>query len=616
MKKQLYPLTNPQKSIYLTEEYYKGTNINNVGGPITIYQSVDFDKLIQAIKQTIKQNDGCRIMVSKNDEKVIQWVSDYKDFPIEIIDVSSETKLDELAKEVISNPLFLYNSYLFKFVVFRFPDNHGGFIINMHHLISDSWTLGIVINEIIDTYSTYIKNEKFIQKDTTLYSYTNYILSEQDYKLSTKYSKDKAYWETVFSTVPNNATIPSTNSHAILDNSINALREELHIPSDLLNNIKEYCNRKKVSLFNFFTAIFSVYISKICNLEDFCIGTPILNRSNYKEKNTTGMFINTLPIRINIKNSLNFEEFLNSLMKNSMSLLRHQKYSYQNILEDLRNKQGNLSKLYNIMISYQITKMNSSQDTIPHKTSWYFNNTMGDDIDIHIFDLNDTNELNIAYDYKTNKYSSQDMKNLHNRILWIISQVLNNEKITISDLEIVTPEEKEQLINTFNNTNSNYPKNKTISELFEEQVNLTPNNIALVFENKSLTYKELNEKANSLAYFLTQKQIKNNSIVGIMVNRSLEMIIGILAVLKAGGAYIPIDPDYPSNRIDYILKNSNCSFVLTSQNLLDSININCEKIDISLTNKKIYTLFKDNLYWNAKRCYANTKCTGKPYILL
>lgn len=595
MEKKLYDLTNPQKSIYYTEEYYKDTNINNIGGPITIFQPIDFDKLILAIKQTIKQNDGCRIMLSNNNKKISQYVSNYKDFSIEIVDVASEIELNMLTRKVISNPLFTYNSYLFKFVVFRFPDNHGGFIINMHHIISDSWTLGIVINEIIDNYSICLKNENFTQKDTTLYSYTNYILAEQNYKLSNKYSKDKAYWGTVFSTIPNIATIPCTNCDTISNSSLKALREEISIPSDLLNNIKEYCNRKNISLFNFFTGIFSVYISKVSNLEDFCIGTPILNRSNYKEKNTVGMFINTLPIRININNSLSFEEFLNSLSKNTMSLLRHQKYSYQNIIEDLRKKQNNLFGLYNIMISYQITKMNSSQDDIPHKTSWCFNNTMKDDIDIHIFDLNDTGELNIAYDYKVDKYSSQDMKKIHNRILELIFQVLNNENIKISDFEIVTPDEKNQLINNFNKTNFDYPKNKTISELFEEQVKLTPNNTALVFENKSLTFKELNEKANSLAYFLRKKQIKNNCIVGIMVNRSLEMIVGILGVLKSGGAYIPIDPDYPSQRIDYILENSNTTIVLTSPKLLDKININCEKIDISLSNKDIYNLPKENL---------------------
>ncbi len=593
MEKQLYSLTNPQKSIYLTEEYYNNTNINNIAGIMKINDVVDFDKFVLAIKQFVKQNDSCRIVLNNKGEEVKQSICEYKDFPIEIIDVNSENELFSVANKIAAKPFLLYDLPLFKFVVFRFPNNYGGFIVNMHHLIADSWTLGITVNEIMEIYCAYLKGENYDAKDVSLYSYTNYIASEEEYKNSNKYEKDKAYWDEVFSTIPDNATIPSLNNDSY--DSIKASRKELSISLSLLNDIKKYCEMQKVSLFNFLTSIFSIYIGRVSNLDDFCIGTPILNRTNFKEKNMTGMFINTLPLRVSVDNAMCFKDFLNMIATNSMSLLRHQKYSYQNIIEDLRKKQSNLPNLYNIMISYQITKMNEEQDSIPHNSTWLFNGNIADDIDIHIFDFNDTNKLNIAYDYKCSKYSSNDIEQIHKRILHIIMQVLNNENLKLCDIEIVTLEEKEKLIYGFNQTKLDYPKDKTVAELFEEQVKLTPNNTALVFENKSLTYKELNEKANSLAYYLREKNIKNNNIVGVMINRSLEMIIGILAVLKSGGAYIPIDPDYPSERIDYVLENSNCSIVLTQKNLINKINIDCEKIDISLENENIYSLPKDNL---------------------
>lgn len=593
MEKKLYPLTTPQKSIYLTEEYYKGTNINNIAGTMLIKKAVDFDKFILAIKQFVKQNDSCRIMLSNENGEVVQWVNPYEDFEVSIIDVSSAKELVNLANEVLSKSFSLYNSYLFKFIVFRLPDNSGGFIVNMHHIISDAWTLGIVVNEIMSIYASLLKYET-IEKDTSTYSYTNYITSEQEYKNSNKYERDKAYWEDVFKTIPEIARIPSVLTTSSL-NDIKALREEICIPSDLLAKIKTYCDAQKASVFNFLMAVFSIYISRVSNLEDFCIGTPILNRSNFKEKLTTGMFINTLPLRINVDGNLLFTDFLKMVCSNSMSLLRHQKYAYQNILEDLREKQNSLPGLYKMLISYQITKMSDEQETIPHESTWYFNGTIADDIDIHIFDLNDENKLNIAYDYQTSKYTAQDMRDFHNRILTIISQVLENENLTISNIEIVTLEEKTKLLNDFNKTQMDYPKFKTIATLFEEQASLTPNNIALVFENKSLTYQELNEKSNQLAYYLRRNEITNNSIVGIMVGRSLEMIIAILAVLKSGGAYIPIDPDYPSDRIDYLLENSNCSILLTQNDFLNKVRINCKKVDISLSNQEIYTLPKSNL---------------------
>ena len=584
MEKKLYSLTNPQKSIYYTEEYYKGTNINNIAGTMTINGPVDFEKFILAIKQFIKQNDSCRTMLTNEKENIMQYINSYEDFDIEIVDVASKGELSSLANEIVAKPFSIYNSYLFKFVIFRFPNNHGGFIVNMHHLIADSWTLGIVVNEIIEIYSSYIKNEPYTSKDSSTYSYINYIEAENEYKSSGKYEKDKAYWNELFSTIPDSATIPSISTISNSNDSTNALREECFIPSDLLNQIKEYCMENKASIFNFLTAVFSLYVSRVSNLEDFCIGTPILNRSNFKEKNTTGMFVSTLPLRVSIDNTLSFSSFLSSIATNSMSLLRHQKYSYQSIIEDLRKRQNDLPALYNIMISYQITKMNEEQETIPHDSVWYFNKTIADDIDIHIFDLNDTNELNIAYDYKIDKYTSEDMKNIHNRILTIISQVLENKDIKLSDIEIVTDEEKHKLIYEFNNTKTDYPKNKTVTQLFEEQVKLTPDNVALVFEGTSLTYKELDEKANQLAYYLThEKHIMPQTLIGIMTNRSFEMVIGLLAILKCGCCYIPIDPEYPIDRIHYMIENSNAAILLTDKKNFNVIK-NITNVDISISS--------------------------------
>ena len=208
--------------------------------------------------------------------------------------------------------------------------------------------------------------------------------------------------------------------------------------------------------------------------------------------------------------------------------------------------------------------------------------------------MNDTGNVNIAYDYLCEKYNEQEIINIHNRILYIINQVLKNNDILINSLKITTPEEENIIINYFNNTEVTYDKLKTISMLFEEQALKTPDRVALVFGNKEMTYKELNEKSNSLAFFLRKKHISRNDIVGIMVNRSFELIISILAVLKSGGTYIPIDPDYPQDRIQYMLDNSNAKLLLTFSKLENKVNFK-NKIFVELDNSKIYSLSSKTL---------------------
>lgn len=379
MEKKLYSLTNPQKSIWYLEKYYQGTNMNNICGTMTIKIPVDFEKFVLAIKQFVKQNEGCRIRLSKEHEQK-QYIVPYKDFEIPIVEVQSNKQVEELTNEVVSKPFALYDSSLFRFVIYRFPDNHGGFIINMHHFIADSWTLGILVNEIVSIYSSFIDNAEVDLKSLTDFSYVQYINSEQEYKKSNKFEKDKQYWNTLFETVPDVASIPGSvlrnSSSTILDSSettseLKAQREELTFSTSILKQIKQYCTLHKISLFNFLVAIYSIYIGKVSNLDNFCLGTPILNRSNFKEKDTVGMFINTLPINICLKENLLFSKFVSNISITSMSLLRHQKYSYQSILQDLRQKQHNLPGLYKIMISYQITKMSEEQEKIPHESIWF-----------------------------------------------------------------------------------------------------------------------------------------------------------------------------------------------------------------------------------------------------
>lgn len=272
-------------------------------------------------------------------------------------------------------------------------------------------------------------------------------------------------------------------------------------------------------------------------------------------------------------------------------MLKHQKYSYQCLLEELRKRDNNVPNLYNILLSYQITNAHQSADDVKYETEWTFNGCCADNIDIQIYDLNDTGSLNISYDYKTSIYHSRDIEGVHERILNIIKQVVSKGEIKLSEIDIVTPEEKEKLLVGFNKTDLEYDENKPFIKYFEEQAEKTPDEIAIVFEDKKMTYRELNERANSLAYKLRENKVTNNTVVGILLERSFEMLISMLAVLKSGGSYIPIAPDYPKDRIEYMLEDSEATIILTSQNRRNL----ADKKLINVKDKKVYEKHKENL---------------------
>ena len=578
-----YSLTNPQNSIWLTEKFHNGTSVNNICGYVYISDPVDFSALKKAINELIKTNDSMRLKFKEENNSCIQYLSEYKSFDIDIIELFSEEDIEKKALEFAKIPFEIENNLLFKFILFRLPNGSGGFIVNVHHIIGDSWSLGLIAKEVTGIYSE-ILNLTYDKK--TFPSYLNYINTEKEYINSDKFIKDKEYWDSVFKTIPEVASIPSNKVMASSDVICNGNRKKFIIPEKQINEIKDFCTRNKISVYNFFMAVYSLYLGRVSNLDDFVIGTPILNRTNFEQKHTMGMFISTAPLRINLDHNISFVDFSKNIANNTISLLRHQKYPYQFILEDLRKKDAGMPNLYNVILSYQTTKTVEENSNIKYSTDWIFNGCSADDIQIHLFDLNDEASMTVAYDYKTAKYDTQDISDLHSRILTIINQVIVNDDILLKNIEIITTEEKNKLLYDFNNTNINYPKNETIVDLFEKQVKKTPDNIAVIFEEQQLTYKQLNEKVNNLAYHLISKDVKPGDIVGIYLNKSLEVIISMFAILKAGASFLPIDIDYPEERLNYIINHSKPKVILSSKNINNKININT--IFVDLDNTDIY----------------------------
>lgn len=591
MESNVYNLTNPQKSIWFTEQFYKGTPIENITGCVIVLEKLNLKALQKAINLFVKSNDSFRLKFTVKDDKPLQYLSSFSEFEIENVMVNTDEDIKDIENEMSNTPFEVLDNLLFSFKTFTFPDGHGGFVITAHHLISDAWTAGLVVNEIMDYYEKIINSQIIDNKNP---SYLDYITSEQEYLNSEKFNKDKEFWNEIFKTVPEVATIPSINvenSNSSL--SCKAKRKQFVIPKETMNLINEFCKQNKASAFNFFMAVLAIYLSRVSSLDDFTIGTPILNRGNFKEKQTTGMYISTIPFRISINHKIPFAEFLSNISADFSKIFRHQKYPYQYLLEDLRKKDSSIPNLYNILLSYQNVRSNKQTSDINYESSWVGNNFISDDIDIHLYDMNDTGDINIAYDYLISKYSIDDICSIHARFLYIINQVLENNDITLNEIEIVTPDEKKKILYDFNNTSADYPRDKTITQLFEEQVEKTPDNIAVVFEDQKLTYRELNQRANSLASYLRSQKIGRNDIVGIMVNRSLEMIISIVAVLKSGACYIPIDPEYPQDRIEYMLNNSNAKLLLTFKKLENKVTFD-NKLFVELDNE-LYNSNKDNL---------------------
>lgn len=609
MENKIYDLTNSQKSIWFTEQFYTGTSIGNISGNILIDEIVDFSALEKALNIYVQKNEAIRLRILVQNGIPKQYIKDYSPFSINTILVKDEAELEKLNVEFSNTPFNLTNSDLFRFTLFKFPNGFGGLNVTFHHIVSDAWTMSLFIDETISLYSKLINKEEI---DYTINpSYTQYIETENKYLKGSKYKKDTDYWNNIFNFEPQSSKFAEFKNDVI---STMAKRETFKLDEQTYSRILSFCKETKCSVFTFLTGIYSIYLSRINNMDYSIIGTPVLNRSNYAEKHTAGMFISTVPLYLKVNPNTNFSNFISDVGINQMSIFRHQKYPYDLILQNIRNKYPDTSNLYDVLLSYQNARDNCELSNIKYHTKWLFNGHLSDSVNIHIYDMDDNGILDIYYDYQICKLNKNDIINIHNRILNIINQVLNNNNILLKDIELISLSEHNKIIVEFNSTELNYDKTKTLIDLFEYQVKTVPNKIAVKYKDEELTYKELYEKVCNCAYILRQKGVKNNVIVSILLPRSIDMIIGILAVVKAGGCYNPIDTSLPQDRIITILKDCNPMYILSIENYCKLYNTSFNCIDIKTIKNVRATDTLQSISSPDDLCYIiyTSGSTGKP----
>ena len=551
---KLFNLTDQQKNVWNSEMFYSGTNINSIGGYILIKQKVNLELLEKAANIYIEKNESTNYNFDLKDGSPIQYFKDYVPFKLKPISLDNIDDLNTITNKIVNEPFKTINSNLYKFKLFILPDGTGGIIAVFHHLIADAWSLSLFISEFIDIYSNLLKgNNSF----NSYPAYSEYISSCENYENSSRFTKDKDYWDSVFASNP---TLTYISRKRDITNS-NSSRTICSFEDSFYTRILDYCKIHKCSVYTFFMAIFSIYLAKINSSSSAILGTPVLNRSNFKEKNTSGMFVSNVPFKIDIDSNINFEDFLSKVSLNQSAIFRHQKYPYLKLLSDIKSKYNISENLYDFVLSYQNARDNRDSSDINYISTWEPVSNIAESIEAHFYDMDGTGKANIYYYHQNEKFSSKDIELLHSRIINMCMQALNNP--ILKNISILSSKDMD-LIGDFNNTNFISTKNEGLIDIFENHVKNYPDKKAVIFKDTFITYKELDEKSNKLANYLLDKGINKDDVIGIMLNRSIDIHICMWGILKTGASYMLIDPSLPENRINYMLQTANAKFVITN----------------------------------------------------
>lgn len=586
--KILYPLTHPQKRIWYIEKIYPGTSLYNIGGPVRIKGAIDFSILEESINILIKNNEGLRLRLIEENGEVKQFVSSYEKVKLDFIDFSKyenpEAEFRKWIGQEARKPFAIENERLFYFALFRISDSDNGYLTKFHHIIADGWSINIMTEQICDTYMKLLNKEEIYY--STEHSYIEYISNEKKYLLSDRFFKNKSFWNEKFKVLPETFLNKSSDV-------IEGKRRTFELDSELSYKIKKFAVDNKCSLNTFFVTLYLIYLYKTTHQEDIIIGTPVLNRSGKKEKSMFGMFTSTMPFRFSIDDNLNITDTMTKVNEQLMECYFNQKYPYDLLVQDLELKKKGYDNLFNICVNYYNTKLNSELNGFPIENVEFYNGNQIYSLQLVIKDWSDSGSLTLDFDYKVNDYSDEQIDDIYNRLLSLVNHIIMKPSEKVRILSPLSDNERKKLLYEFNATEAEYPKDKIIHQLFEEQVEKTPGKAAICFNTIEFTYSQLNEKANQLARYLAKKGVEKETVVGLLTTHSIETVIGILGILKAGGAYLPIDPGYPSDRINYMLEDSKAGILLTNLERIEGFGFNGEIVN--LNDQSVYSGELSNL---------------------
>ncbi|MFW9262285.1 amino acid adenylation domain-containing protein, partial [Nostoc sp. CALU 546] len=580
-----YPLSHGQKALWFLYQLAPSSTAYNATYAGKLVTNLDIPALKQAAQALVARHPLLRTTFATINGEPVQTVHENQevDFSIE---EAFDFDQDDLNKWLSEKSDRLFNLEQGPILRFDLLINHIKtdtlatkehiLLITLHQIVGDFRSLEIMIGELCALYKAmsttgyaYATGEA-AQLSPQNYQYQDYIKWSEQMLASSQGESLWTYWQQQLSgelpllDLPTDRPRPQSQTY-------NGASRFFTVEKELRQSLTELAKREGASLYIVLLTALQILLRRYTNQEDILIGSPMENRSRSEFENIVGHFANPVVLRGDLSGNPTFEELLERSHSCVLNAQKHQDYPFPLLVEQLQPvRNPSFSPLYQVAFvcdrSYQNIDINDGlilESMIPESRGAAF--------DLTLTILEEPGSLKGTWNYNTDLFDDSAIARMMGHFVTLLEAIVANPQQRIDQLPILTQFEEQQLLVEWNDTQVDYPFDKCIHQLFEEQVERTPNAVAVVFENQQLTYHELNCRANQLAHYLQSLGVKPDVLVGICVERSLEMVVGLLGILKAGGAYVPLDSEYPKDRLSFMLEDAQVAVLLTQQRLLDRL---------------------------------------------
>ena len=562
-----FPLSFAQEGLWFVEQIAPGTAAYNMPEAWRLTGKLDVRALEASIEQVIRRHESLRTIFSSDEGKAKQIVLQAQPFRLVVRDLSSctnkEQELERLLHGDARRPSDLHQRPLLRIGLIRLGEEEHVLSINMHHIVSDAWSFGVFLRDLAQCYTGRVKGEPLFAPDELPIQYADFASWQREQFQG--YAQELEYWAKQltgplpFLTFPTDCPRPAKQS-------FEGATTFFTLSPSLNNQLKELSRKTGTTLFMTLLAAFSTLLRRNCRQDDIVIGSPIAGRDRAETENLIGMCVNTLPLRLDLSGDPTFLQLLDRIREVTLSAYEHRQVPVEKIVEALQLDRGaGHHPLFQVVFGFQedfaadwaLPGLNVSRIELDSGTAKF---------DWTLLFTETEQGLRLRFEYSTDLFEEATVLRFFHQFEHLLTNIIARPEKSLSEFELLSPEEKQQMLEQGTQTSANYERNARTHELFESQAKERPDAPALVFEGRQISYCELNARANQLARHLQKHGAAPDSRIGICLERSPEIIISMLAILKAGAAYVPLDRTYPHERIAFMLKDAGVKTVVTNSN--------------------------------------------------
>ncbi|MDY7076205.1 MAG: amino acid adenylation domain-containing protein [Chloroflexota bacterium] len=566
------PLSFAQQRLWFLDQFEPGSPFYNVPSAVRLAGPLDVAALEQSLNEIVQRHQVLRTTFQTVDGRAVQVIAPKLTLTLPVVDLGGlpeaerEAEVRRLAAENAQQPFDLAQGPLLRVTLLRLERQEHVVLLNMHHIVSDGWSIGVLIQEVAALYESFAAGKPSPLPELPI-QYVDYAHWQREWLQGEVLESQLAYWKQQLDGIPPLLELPADRPRPAVQ-TFRGTTLWFDLPRSLSEAIKTLSRQEEVSLFMTLLAALQTLLYRYTGQDDISVGTPIANRNRVEIAGLIGFFVNTLVLRTYLAGDPSFRELLGRVREVAMGAYTHQDVPFEMLVDELQPERDmSHTPLFQVMLALQDAPMEALK--LPGLTLGPLGTDSGTaKFDIVLSIVGKADGLKGSLEYNTDLFDGDTIERMAAHFQTLLEGIVADPDQPISTLPLLTAAERQQLLIEWNDTEATYPQNRCAHHLFEAQVERTPNALAVTFEGDGLAYRELNQRANQLAHYLQKRGVGPEVVVGICTERSLEMIVGILGTLKAGGGYLPLDPDYPSERLAFMLNDAKVPVVLTQASLL------------------------------------------------